>query len=362
MLLLLLPLLLAPQHPVAVLRSGDRVPCSEVTQVGDFLIQTPYGQLDGAADPVVEIIDPGSELQMLARVRESDFGAWVDRVSARGMVGALLERLEQGELGDEDRDRLLRALEDWGRRLDPLPGKLDPDERVDWVWERLEDSAAGEGALLTGRLLDEIPAGNAPVKRRVGLADLRRALRGKDPVLRRAAAKVAAHQLETDMLRPLAAVSLEEPDPMLHYAASQSLLGIDEDRALGLWARALLRESDQEQRARAAENLGRSNSKQAVAPLMMAVASASRSPGRFVFFGRQISLVTDFDIEVARAAAIADPVTTVLTEGQVLEVRLVSTFVSRSAMRGLRRLTGANPGPAEGDWMRWYEQRQAAEG
>ena len=94
MLLLLLPLLLAPQHPVAVLRSGDRVPCSEVTQVGDFMIQTPFGRLDGAVDPVVEIVDPAPELKMLLAVRASDFAAWIERVSNRGMVGELARQLE----------------------------------------------------------------------------------------------------------------------------------------------------------------------------------------------------------------------------------------------------------------------------
>ena len=358
MLLLLLPLLLAPQHPVAVLRSGDRVPCTEVTQVGDYLIETPYGRLAGATDPVVELVDPAKELQMLAGVRQSDFSAWVERVSARGMVGELLRALESTELAPADRDQALRALEDWGRLLDPLPRKLEADDRVDWLWKRLEKADDGRGALLTGRLLAEIPAGNAPVKQRVGLADLRRALRGKDPLMRRAAAEVALHQLETDLVLPLAAVSLEEKDPQVHLAAARSLLGIDEDRALGRWTLALLRGEDADQRIRAAENLGRSNSPKAVAPLMMAVASASRSPGRFVFFGRQISLVTDFDVEVASAAAIANPVTSVVSEGQMLEVRLVSTFVSRSAMQGLRRLTGADPGPAERDWIRWYEEQQ----
>ncbi len=361
MLLLLLPLFLPAQHPVAVLRSGDRVPCTEATQVGDFLIATPYGKLAGAADPVVEILDPDSELRMLDAVRANDFPAWVGRVAARGMIGPLVESLEQEQLSAEHRDLVLQALESWGQRIDPLPAKLRGGDRVDWIWEQLDGAELAQGALLTGRLLAEIPAGNAPVKLRVGLADLRRALRGKDPVLRRAAAKVGAHQFETDLLRPLAAVSLEEPEPLVHLAASQAMLGIDEDRALGRWTLALLRESDREQRARAADNLGRSNNPKAVQPLMMAVASANRAPGRFVFFGRQISMVTDFDVEVASAAAIADPVTTVLTEGQVLEVRLISTFVSRSAMSGLRRLTGANPGPKEADWLRWYEQRRAAE-
>ncbi|RMH01861.1 MAG: hypothetical protein D6702_10235, partial [Planctomycetota bacterium] len=245
------------------------------------------------------------------------------------------------------------------RRIDPVPARLAPRARLDWLWREIERADPARAALLTGRLLAEIPAGNAPADRRIGLVELRRALRRGSPSGKRAAAAVAAHQLEPDLVRPLAEVSLAEEDPGVRRAAAAALLGIDEDRAVGAWARSLLRGGDRRQRARAAENLGASGSPRAVDPLMLAVASAARAPGRYVFFGRQVSLVTDLDVEVARAAAIADPVVNVLTEGSVLEVRLVSTFTSRAAMRGLRRLTGADPGPGEADWLRWYEERRA---
>ncbi|MBO46570.1 MAG: hypothetical protein CMJ96_06695 [Planctomycetes bacterium] len=57
---------------------------------------------------------------------------------------------------------------------------------------------------------------------------------------------------------------------------------------------------------------------------------------------------------------IAYPVTHILTEGAVLEVRVISTRVSQAAMRGLRRLTGENPGSSEEDWLRWWRERKMA--
>jgi hypothetical protein len=362
MVLLLLPLLLAPQHPVAVLRSGDRAPCLERTAPGDFLVDTPWGRLAVTADPVVEVVDPAAEAARLGMVREADFGAWVERAAARGLVGALVAAAADAELLADERALLLGALEDWGRRLDPVPPRVRGEDRVDWLWDSLAGASPAEAALRTGRLLAEIPAGNAPSDRRVGLVDLRRALRGRDAALRRAAARVGAHQFEPDLFRPLSERSLVEADAPALAAACAAMVELDPEGAVGSWTLALLRGSAREERARAAENLGRSGRPEAVDALMLAVASSQRAPGRYAFFGRQISLVTDFDVEVAGRAAIADPRTSVLTEGVVLEVRLVSTFVSRSAMSALQRLTGADPGPAEADWLRWYEEREAAAG
>ena len=49
---------------------------------------------------------------------------------------------------------------------------------------------------------------------------------------------------------------------------------------------------------------------------------------------------------------------TVLTEGTMLEVRIISTSVSRAAMRALRRLSGENPGEREEDWLEWWRERK----
>jgi hypothetical protein len=92
--------------------------------------------------------------------------------------------------------------------------------------------------------------------------------------------------------------------------------------------------------------------------LILAIGAARRAPGRFAFFGKQVSLVTDFDVEVAQAASIADPVTNVITEGSVLEVRIISTRVSRAAMKGMHRLSGEDPGSTEEDWLRWWREKK----
>jgi hypothetical protein len=85
-------------------------------------------------------------------------------------------------------------------------------------------------------------------------------------------------------------------------------------------------------------------------------AAGHRGAGSYAFFGRQITVVSDFDVEVALAAAIADPNVTTLTEGTVLYVRVIGTVVA-GAMRGaLQELTGADPGPSAQDWRAWMKQ------
>ncbi len=361
---LLLPLALqsgSPRPRVAVLRSGKRVPCSATTRIGDRSIATPYGSFLTATDPVTGIEDAAQEARLLRQVRELDFPAWLQRVDGRGLVGELLQAADDGTHDDAQQELILERLEDWGRVLDPIPPRLPPDQRVDWVWNRLNADSPGRCALLCGRLLVEIPGASAPSSRRIGLVALRRALRSGEAPRIRTAARVGERQGEHDLVRPLLAVSLSADSAPLRDVAASAAMSLDPQLSLGKWTLGLLRGRKDDERVRAAERLGHSKDPAAIQPLIAAVASARRAPGRFVFFGRQISLVTDFDVQVAQAAAIADPVVNVLTEGTVLEVRIISTTVSRAAMGGLRQLTGANPGPKEEDWLRWYRARKMSD-
>ena len=346
--------------PVAVLESGARVPLAGPSAaVGETRFATPYGEFHQLSDAIVEVVDAADEARMLRAVRASDFEAWLRRASERGLLPELLAALEEEGRSAAERDALLAELTAWGHRFDPVPAKVDWDDRIAWLWKRIEKTGAadaGRGALLLGALEREIPGSSAPADRRIGLVQLRRALRGKNEVLARAAAAVSAHQLELDMRRPLAEASMHHGRADVRLASAQSLFDLDPDEALGRWTLSLWRGDRSEERIRAAEYLGSYGNAKTVDALVYALASSSRPPGRYVFFGRQISYVADFDVEVAQAAAIADPQVNVLTEGTVLEVRIISTTVSRAVMQSLGRLTGADPGSKEEDWLRWYQE------
>ncbi|MDP6850803.1 MAG: hypothetical protein QF524_07695, partial [Planctomycetota bacterium] len=146
--------------------------------------------------------------------------------------------------------------------------------------------------------------------------------------------------------------------PSAYMASAKSMLTLDPDRSLSLWSQSLFRDSSTQNRLRAVQHLASSGKSQAMDSLILAIGAARRAPGRFAFFGKQVSLVTDFDVEVAQAASIADPVTNVITEGSVLEVRIISTRVSRAAMKGMHRLSGEDPGSTEEDWLRWWREKK----
>ncbi len=352
---------------VAVLASGARVECLPGARRGDLSLATPFGRLETAADPVAEVADASGEVQLLRAMREADPKAWVARASRRGLLGELVNEADASPpgLSDEAREGLFAELEKFGARLDPVPARVPWEDRTAWLWKRLAEAAPGEGALLTGRLLSEIPAAAVPSDRRLGLADLRRGLRSRNPVLRRAAAAAALRQKERDLRRPLLKTSLEDPEAPVRLAGARALAGIDPAEALGRWTLALWHERKEPPRVRAAAYLGRFGNSATVDALMLPLAAAAqagssngRSAGAFIFSGRQVSVIRDFDVEVAQAAAIADPVVDVLSEGSVLQVRVLSVQITRTIVQSLERLTGAHPGSSASDWVRWYEARK----
>lgn len=352
--------------PLAVLRSGARVECQRPPQAGPQILDTPFGRYDATADPVVEAADARREVELLRAVRQGDAGAWLRRVSDRGLLSELAagaaDALASPDPADEE--AFLAELDRWGARLDPVPAAVARGERVEWLWRELpRTSDAVRAALLAGRLVAEASP-SAPAERRLTIAELRRGLRGHAAGLRRAAAQVAARQGDRDLLMPLVQASLDDPLPWVRSAGGAAAVELDHDEALGRWTLALWRDRSTSVRVRAAEHLGAHGDAGTVDALIYALAAGGgREPGAFVFFGRQISVVADVDVEVAQAAAIADPVVSVVSEGVALEVRVLSTTVTRTVMASLRRLVGADHGPAEEDWLRWYaESRRAAAG
>jgi len=70
--------------------------------------------------------------------------------------------------------------------------------------------------------------------------------------------------------------------------------------------------------------------------------SASAPPRSHIFIGKQTAYVQDFDVEVAQGAAVADPAVNVLTQGSVLDVRVLAiTSKGVTTKRELRALRAA---------------------
>jgi len=256
---------------------------------------------------------------------------------------------------------VLAALEAWGPYFDPVPSRTEASERVSYLWEQLEKAKPGKAALLTGRMLAEMDRklGSNHYKK-VTLADLRRALRSKNPGLRRAAAMVGRKQDERQFWQPMLAASVKDDHAGVRAACAESVMAMDSDLALSGFSSALWRGKTDSERMAAAEHLGDHGDALSIDVLMVPLQASTVTGGpasAFAHFGRQVSVVADFDVEIAAAASIADPRVIVLQEGTALQVRVVSTRVVRTVMTSLKKLTRSNPGPRPEDWLRWYEER-----
>ncbi|MGB0685662.1 MAG: HEAT repeat domain-containing protein, partial [Planctomycetota bacterium] len=250
----LLPLLLLQgEMPVAVLQSGARVEAKETPAVGDRRVETAFGRYDASLDPVVEVVDGRTDLQLLEPLAEMDRTAWLARVSERGLLSTLVDATPEDAA---TRAAWLDALTAWGGKLDTLPSRTKRDQRSERLWQALLRAEDAEQALLTGALLREIPESRDLPKRRIGLVDLRRALESKDREVRRAAALIAAHQRTHDLLRPLLDRSLEDEGDAVRTAAAEALVSLDEEKALGLWTLSLWRSKAGDLREQAADHLG----------------------------------------------------------------------------------------------------------
>lgn len=353
---MLLGSLLAAIQQVAVLESGARVECSSAPAIGARSIATAWGAWEATRDPVVAVHDAAEDRAALEPLRELEFTAWCRRAAERGLIGALLAADPQGA----DRAPWMEELARLGAHLDPLPNDAPRDERVELLWKRLHKAKGRQRALLCGRLESEISEGSsAPSDRRLGLVDLRRALRDRDPDLRWVGARLALKQRESSMTHVLLEASLEDDDAAARTAAAASLKGMEPEYALGWWVLGMWRERGTEQRVRAIENLtahGRENPHVVKALVMGLSAAGHQEPGSYAFFGRQITVVMDFDVEVALAAVIADPVVSVITEGAVLHVRVFGATVAGAMRAALQDLTGADPGPSARDWRAWMRE------
>ena len=357
---LLLPLLVQTPMTSAILNDGTRVQCLQA-KVGDVRLETPWGRRIDLSTPVLSVEDLNAETMVLNILQKNDYALWVKHASELGMISVLLEAVNQEVHLDKDLQaqyKAIRLLETWGRRLDPLSERTPAKKRLDTLWKKLTSASFGEAVLLSGRLQFLIDGPSAIPTQRIGLADLRRGLRHNQVGPRWSAVSLGSWQQEEDLWWLTGEASLK--DDSLHVAqrAAEALLALGSAEAEDRWGRALWRESSLKARVMAARYLSRFGKSKAVDFLIYPLAaSTQKSGGHSVFFGNRVSIVQGFDVEVAQGASIARPRVSVLQDGSSLQVRVVSIKLARQLMLSLKQLTGANPGPAPQDWLRWYENR-----
>ncbi|MEO0479227.1 MAG: hypothetical protein AAF196_07085 [Planctomycetota bacterium] len=118
-------------------------------------------------------------------------------------------------------------------------------------------------------------------------------------------------------------------------------------------------------RFKSADTLGAIGTPSAAKALIAAAPKAAaganqRAPRAHIAIVRQQAFIQDFDVEVAQAAAVANPVVGTLQSGVVLDVGIVGSFTIRSQLvtsyrRALHRIAGSDPGPDVAAWESWWQ-------
>ncbi|MGB0953890.1 MAG: hypothetical protein ACPG31_11755 [Planctomycetota bacterium] len=247
-----LPLTTGPEEPLAVLDDGTRLPVLASVEVGTFLVRTPYGVLRSEGQQVIALVDGVKETELLEPLRDLDYATWVQRCSERG----LLERLLAEPIDDSNRELIFGALHAWGKRIDPLPSKLDRDDRVEALWGRMKKTEGGQLALLVGAMEGEISNSSVQNDRKVTLSDWRDIMDDRNPEYRWAATRIAAVQQDNSMVVMLLDSSLEDRNLWVRRAGAKALLETDPKGALYRWAYELVTDRNKGTKRQAAFLLG----------------------------------------------------------------------------------------------------------
>ncbi|MAG56922.1 MAG: hypothetical protein CMJ83_11565 [Planctomycetes bacterium] len=170
---------------------------------------------------------------------------------------------------------------------------------------------------------------------------------------------LATYRDRPERINPLYKRSLLDPAAAVRKEAVRSL-GVTKDPVFAtLFARNLFNPK-QVIRLTAAEALAELGMDEGVLPLIGALRNGGAGGVRaHISILTQKAYVKDFDVEIAQAAVIADPVVDTVTEGVVLDVTVVGTSAERGTYRrALRSLTGRDFGTDWRAWEKWWKTRQ----
>ncbi|MBC8405056.1 MAG: hypothetical protein H8E15_07510 [Planctomycetes bacterium] len=134
-------------------KDGIRVEVIDRPAVGAGRVETPFGSYFTPLDTVAVVLTVPRTTTWQAELAANPMTSLlpvIGRINGDGRIADLLELTRNIELlwKDSPSDEITRlrakemvaasnALWKWGQRLNPVPEKLDRDERVEWLWERV---------------------------------------------------------------------------------------------------------------------------------------------------------------------------------------------------------------------------------
>lgn len=293
----------APRSVLAMTKDGIRLEVSVKPAVGDSAVMTEFGRYFTPLDPVAVVLkvpkrdlwrnelagDPSMSLLPVIGAANGD-GRILDLIDLTATLEELWLKTEDDKLKRQRAKEMVaasKAIWRWGQRLDPVPSKLDQDERVEWLWKRML-KAPGAGALLAGgRLMEEVVQAQGGFgDRQIKMVELSRALRDDNPYIGHAAARIAGFQHVSDvgMGANLLGRSVLEPHPILREGCAIGITKLYPDHARMYWADTLFGGED-EHRIIAAWHLVDHLPKQADGPLVATLASMTTTVSRKITVG-----------------------------------------------------------------------------
>jgi hypothetical protein len=249
------------------------------------------------------------------------------------------------------REVAARIAADW--KLDPVEGSKrtrDLSQVSELLFERVAPSGLTE-AVIAAEKAKKLPEEHC----------FRRALKGlkheKPEVRWMSAHLLAAFRSEPERIKPLFKRALIDPAFAVRTEATRALKVTNDPVFVKLFAKNLLNPTEAV-RIHAAEAIGELGMKEGIEPLLNALADSFRPTRNFVAVTTQTAYVKDFDVEIAQAAVIADPIVDVVQEGSILDVGVVGVTIERGVYgSSLAKLTGAQLGTDPGAWRRYLANR-----
>lgn len=301
--------------------------------------------------------------------------ALADWMTQQGLVAEALVQLDRVLANDPDQRQALALIGSLAPRLDvaAMDAAMQSVEPTIGVLR----TAANATPTLREVAIQRLASQGATEELR---ADLRAQLSSHSPRLRALAALAlrrifAPNNLKLDELRPLILRSVLDGSEEVRCEAARALRDV-QDPQVAVSALRALDSTNARLRENSIQALGVMGYPAAVEPLigylgrLNAAAQSGRSGGGVaggsIFIGKQTAYIQDFDVEVATASAVADPQINVLTEGSVLDARVMGVYTisfvteARLVRSALGDLTGAKLANTNRAWLEWWEANKVS--
>jgi hypothetical protein len=199
--------------------------------------------------------------------------------------------------------------------------------------------------------------------------EIGRALVSPTPAVRRFAVELWGSRAPVNKLDSLFQRTMCDTNSDVRDAASKALATRATPEMTQKFVRSL-GEKSPSLRIHSAEALGNLGKPEAMLPLikhlnMLQQAGTSYAPRAFFSSCVEQAYVADYNVEVAQASAIAEPVVSTLQSGVVLDVRVlgaeferVVTLEKNATREALAKIAGVDMGADPKAWAKWLKERQ----